>query len=99
MPLSDKQPGPVRGLGRPPLEADTSNRARSAGCVVVETHSLRHSGRQLLTDADPHDWRRRSHSRALHSSGPIDRARCHRGIGIAGTTAPLWWKRSCQGTA
>ena len=22
-----------------------------------------------------------------------------RGMGIAGTTTPLWWKRSCQGTA
>jgi hypothetical protein len=24
---------------------------------------------------------------------------CIRGIGIAGTTRALWWKRSCQGTA
>jgi hypothetical protein len=23
----------------------------------------------------------------------------NRGIGIAGTTTPQWWKRSCQGTA
>jgi hypothetical protein len=30
---------------------------------------------------------------ALHRDDRI------RGIGIAGTTTPLWWKRSCQGTA
>ena len=63
MPFSDKQPGPVRGLPRPALEADTSNRARSARCVVVETRSLRNRAQQLLTDADPRDRRRRSHPR------------------------------------
>jgi hypothetical protein len=27
------------------------------------------------------------------------RPRVARGKGIAGTKTPLWWKRSCQGTA
>ena len=35
-------------------------------------------------------WRSRAFSR---------RGYRNRGIGIAGTTTPLWWKRSCQGTA
>ena len=31
--------------------------------------------------------------------GTVRSCDCMRGIGIAGTTTPLWWKRSCQGTA
>ena len=60
-------------------------REATAGGRSHWSESPRRSGRS--------DWRQRSGPPGRRSGDRV------RGIGIAGTTTPLWFKRSCQGTA